>query len=116
MNRFPARISQRRAAGPDGLDCTSHGAGAPRGERALQILVEEDRIRRITPRHHLVRFQTGGSRWYDVRQEGSRRSCSCADHLYRKAQCKHILAVMARVAERETAVLGVTAEPAEQYE
>ncbi len=53
-----------------------------------------------------MRFQTDGSRWCDVRQKGSRWSCSCADHLHRKAQCKHILAVMAKVAEREMAVLG----------
>lgn len=59
-------------------------------ERALQILGESYRIRRITPHHHLVRFQADGSRWYDVRQEGSRWSCSCADHLYRKAQCTYV--------------------------
>ena len=93
----------------------SSGAAA-RGGRALQILGEGDRIRRITLHHHLVRSQTDGSRWYDVRQDGSRRFCRCADHLYRKAQCKHMLAVMAQVAEREAAVLGVAAEPADSAE
>ena len=72
------------------------GRAAARGGRALQILGEGDCIRRITPRHHLVRSQTDHPVWYDVRQDGSRWSCSCADHLYRKAHCKHILAVMAR--------------------
>ncbi len=63
-----------------------------------------------------MRSQTDGSRWCDARQEGSRWSCSCADHLHRKAQCRHMLAVMAQVAEREAAVLGVTAEPADSAE
>ena len=40
-------------------------------------------------------------RRYDIRREGGRRSCSYADHLYRKAQFKHVLAVMARLAEGE---------------
>ena len=95
-----------------GLRVSWSGISAARGGRALQILGEGDRIKRSTPhRHHLVRSRTDGSRWYDVRQKGSRWSCSCADHLYRKAQCKHILAVMAQVAEREAAVLGVIPGP-----
>ena len=92
------------------------GKAAARGERALQILEKGDHIRRITPHHHLVRSQMDSSIWYDVRQEGSRWSCSCADHLYRKAQCKHILAVMAQVAEKEAAALGSAPEPAGQSE
>ena len=54
-----------------------------------------------------MRSQTDGSRWHYIRQEGSRRPHICADHLYRKAQCKHILAVTAQAAEREAAVPGV---------
>ena len=121
VNRFPPRINLGRVAGPARpggrvawiarlMEQGRRGAGG----RALQILAEGDRIRRITPHHHLVRSRTDGSRWYDVRQKGSRWSCSCADHLYRKAQCRHILAVMAQVAEREAAVLGAIAEPADQ--
>ncbi len=101
-----------RLAGWLGLRISWSRGAAARGERALQILGEGDRIRRITPHHHLVRSQTDSSQWYDVRQKGRRWSCSCADHLYRKAQCKHILAVMAQVAEREAAVLGVIPGPA----
>ena len=103
-----------RLAGWLGLRVSWSKRAAARGERALQILGEGDRIRRITPHHHLARSQADGSRRYNVRREGSRRSCNCADHLYRKAQCKHMLAVMAQVAEREASALGDVPEPAGQ--
>ena len=76
-----------------------------RGKRALEILADEDNISKVSPHHFTVRSQSDPSKIYNVRYKGCQWSCDCPDHHYRKAQCKHILAAMSWMMERETAIL-----------
>ena len=43
---------------------------------------------------------------YNVRQKRCNWFCDCPDYLHRRAQCKHILAVMDHVVEQEELELG----------
>lgn len=74
---------------------------AKRGMQALEILAHEGVISRVTPHHHTVLSLNNFSRIYNVLQKRCNWSCDCPDYLHRKAQCKHILAVMYYVFKRE---------------
>ena len=87
---------------------------AARGMRALEILAHEGIIVRITPHHHTVPSLSDPSKVYNVRQKRCRWSCDCLDYQHNKAQCKHILAVIYYVLEREEAALGMHDTPADQ--
>ena len=87
---------------------------AARGMRALEILAHAGIIVRITPHHHTVPSLSDPSKVYNVRQKRCRWSCDCLDYLHNKAQCKHILAVIYYVLEREEAALGMHDAPADQ--
>ena len=86
----------------------SEGAKA-RGKRALCMLEDMESVTRVNPGHYSVKSQSQPELWCDVRLgEGNRWACSCPDHKYRKAQCKHILAVTAESADSgAAAALGV---------
>lgn len=78
-----------------------------RGKRALRILEARDQIVHVGPGHYRVGSQTRPGHWYDVKRVRSRWVCDCGDHVYRKAQCKHILAVSADAVDREAvAIMG----------
>ena len=89
-------------------------SAAERGMRALEILAHEGSIARITPHHHAVLSLNNHSKKYNVIQKRCKWSCDCPDHLHRKAQCKHILAVIYYVVEREEAALGMHDTPPDQ--
>ena len=89
-------------------------SAAERGMHALEILAHEGSIARITPHHHAVLSLNNPSKKYNVIQKRCRWSCDCPDHLHRKAQCKHILAVIYYVVEREEAALGMHDTPPDQ--
>ena len=89
-------------------------SAAERGMHALEILAHEGSIARITPHHHAVLSLNNHSKKYNVIQKRCRWSCDCPDHLHRKAQCKHILAVIYYVVEREEAALGMHDTPPDQ--
>ena len=73
-----------------------------RGKRALDILSSTDQIQHIAPGHYSVESQSQPGLWYDVRLLSTGRwVCNCPDHVYRKAQCKHILSVTAHVVDRD---------------
>ena len=89
-------------------------SAAERGMHALEILAHEGSIARITPHHHAVLSLNNPSKKYNVIQKRCKWSCDCPDHLHRKAQCKHILAVIYYVVEREEAALGMHDTPPDQ--
>ena len=89
-------------------------SAAERGMHALEILAHEGSIARITPHHHAVLSLNNHSKKYNVIQKRCKWSCDCPDHLHRKAQCKHILAVIYYVVEREEAALGMHDTPPDQ--
>ena len=89
-------------------------SAAERGMHALEILAHEGSIARITPHHHAVLSLNNSSKKYNVIQKRCKWSCDCPDHLHRKAQCKHILAVIYYVVEREEAALGMRDTPPDQ--
>ena len=76
-----------------------------RGKRALEILADEDNISKVSPHHFTVRSQSDPSKVYNVRYKRCQRSCDCPDHHYRKARCKHILAAMSWMMEKEISIL-----------
>ena len=77
-----------------------------RGRRALRMLAVPDQITRVSPGHYSAASQSQPGLWYDVRLAPSGRwGCTCPDHEYRKAQCKHVLAVTAEVVDREAAAV-----------
>ena len=89
-------------------------SAAERGMHALEILAHEGSIARVTPHHHTVLSLINPSKRYNVIQKRCRWSCDCPDHIHRKAQCKHILAVIYYVVEREEAALGMHDAPPDQ--
>ena len=62
-----------------------------------------DRVQNFGPHCHAVLSQKNPKIFYKVRQKGCRWTCECPDHKYRKAPCKHILAVQAAAVEKEKA-------------
>lgn len=86
---------------------------AKRGMRALEILAHPGNTTRITSHHHAVQSCSDPSKKYNVKQKGCRWSCDCLDYGHRQAQCKHILATIYHVVEREEAALGMHDTPAD---
>lgn len=65
----------------------------PRKMKALAIAGQHDQIKRINAVTYKVKSQTSET-WYDVVHEYKQGwRCSCADHTYRKVECKHIMSV-----------------------
>lgn len=61
--------------------------------RALAIVGQQDQIRRVNQITYKVKSQTSET-WYDVVYKYNIGwICSCPDHTYRKAECKHIQSV-----------------------
>ena len=89
-------------------------SAAARGMCILEMLAHEGIIVRITQHHHTVPSLGDPSKVYNVRQKRCRWSCNCPDYLHNKAQCKHILAVICYVLEREEVALGMHDAPADQ--
>lgn len=82
-----------------------------RGVRAIKILAKQDQIRRITSCHYVVKSQTDDSVEYNVIRNGHSWSCDCPDYKFRKAQCKHMLSVLATVVHNEKRAVGIIDEP-----
>ena len=61
-----------------------------------------------------MRSDSDPSKNYNVWQKRCKWSCDCPDHQHRKAQCKHMLAVMYYVTEREESVLDMHVKSADQ--
>ena len=73
-----------------------------RGQKAMRILEKPENITCIKPGHYTVKSQSQPGLWYDViRKSTGRWECNCFDYEYRKARCKHILAVTAHVVDNE---------------
>jgi putative transposase len=72
----------------------------PRETKGLAIASVNDQVQRIDPQTYRVKSQNGGGT-YSVVKEGSQWECSCPDHIYRDAKCKHIWAVEFSLALRE---------------
>ncbi len=72
-----------------------------RGNRALKILETQNAIKKVKPNHYTVQSQSKDNIRYTVIQKKNSWSCDCPDYKYRQAQCKHILAVIADVTDRE---------------
>lgn len=61
--------------------------------KALTIVGQNDQIKRINAVTYKVKSQSSDF-WYDVVHEYKHGwTCSCPDHIFRKAECKHIQAV-----------------------
>lgn len=65
----------------------------PRKMKALAIAGHTDQIKRINAVTYKVKSQTFDA-WYDVVHEYKHGwKCTCPDHVYRNAECKHIMSV-----------------------
>ena len=64
----------------------------PRAFRGCQIIAKGDMPRQLDENTFELPSQSGNG-LYTVKREGTNWICSCPDHLYRLAECKHIHAV-----------------------
>lgn len=62
-------------------------------DRGVQIAVMRDQVVRVSDNEYRVRSQSSGA-VYDVVVTTHGGACSCPDHMYRGADCKHIHAVI----------------------
>lgn len=65
----------------------------PRQKKGQAIYARQDQIARKSDTHYFVKSQSSEGAIYDVISLESGWMCSCPDHYYRKACCKHIHAV-----------------------
>ncbi len=77
----------------------------PREERGLAINEMGNQIRRKNATHYRVRSQSEWFKWYSVTRDNLQWLCTCPDHVYRKATCKHIHAVQFSLHLRQQATL-----------
>ncbi len=63
-----------------------------RPNRALQILAQEDNVKRVDANTYKVKSQSGKG-IYQVIRVGEEWKCECADYIKRGIACKHIYAV-----------------------
>jgi transposase-like protein len=80
-----------------------------RAERGRLICDLGDQVRRLDDNEYAVRSQSGKGE-YQVRATERGWACSCPDHAYRQASCKHIYAVDFSRKFRKAVELGVLAD------
>lgn len=64
-----------------------------REEKAQLILKDEKAITRVDAQRYVVKSQSGNGQYEVIISQDFGWACSCADHMYRAQECKHILAV-----------------------
>ena len=86
----------------------------PRETKGFAIASANDQVRRIDGQTYRVKSQNGNGT-YSVVKEGSRWECSCPDHVYRDAKCKHIWAVEFSLALREKVASRIVLAPVQVH-
>jgi transposase-like protein len=81
-----------------------------REEKANLILKDEKAITRVNSQRYLVKSQSGNGD-YEVIFSEFGAGCSCADHLYRGMECKHVLAVKFSLELRKKVESQITIKP-----
>jgi transposase-like protein len=81
-----------------------------REERGKEIASLEDQIKRIDTTHYAVKSQSNHGE-YDVIQTEFGWTCSCPDHEFRQAKCKHIYAVEFSFAIRKEVEATIVIQP-----
>ena len=82
----------------------------PRWERGQQIAATHDQVLRVVDGFYRVKSQSN-DRYYDVNNTSIGWKCTCPDHTFRGAKCKHIWAVAISLGLREQAKKNVILEP-----
>jgi putative transposase len=75
----------------------------PREYRGMEILSRHDQVTRLSSTNYLVNSQSNHGQ-YNVTAKGSAWTCSCPDHIYREAKCKHIWAVQLSLRLRDEVI------------
>jgi transposase-like protein len=82
----------------------------PREERGKQIAASQDQVYLVDDHSYKVRSQSS-TRFYNITDTEIGWKCTCLDHIFRGARCKHIWAVAISLGIREQAKKNLILEP-----